>query len=218
MAWYKCIGNNSGGGQLTVEKIEESDWDILLNKDSNTLYLVTADSRPDLILYQYLGNTRLSMYRQDLSAYEFWYENMSIADYIIDTNVVIGGANYSRPWQIELNMGKRANLGESCFISFNENSGVEIYYSSGSLSDTNLKIYGGFFGRDGDILTSNFENADVIIKYENNAITVTTNGIQTYTTSTYRDMGTKKIRLFRRGTEEFKASGFINYIGFKWLD
>lgn len=216
-SWQNLIGtdindiNTIGGGSnvSNVSKLTETKYENLSTKDNNTIYIITPDNRDDIILYQYQGNDRITS--KDISNYEFWYENVYLSNsFSITTNVNIGGTNYNRDWQIEMNLEKPFTASNITIIGF-ENINSDFDQSSGyDLQGFNL------FGTSSQQIVQNFPDKDIIIKKENGTVTVTADGVQTFTSNVFADIDANMI-LFNYYSGNYYWQGWINYIGFKWL-
>lgn len=200
----------SGGSNVSnVSKLTETEYANLSTKDNNTIYIITPDNRDDIILYQYQGNNRIVS--KDISDYEFWYENVYLSNsFSITTNVNIGGTNYNRDWQIEMNLEKPFAANNIAIIGF-ENTSADFDQPSGyDLQGYNL------FGTSSQQIVQNFPDKDIIIKKENGTVTVTADGVQTFTSNVFDDIDANMI-LFNYYSGNYYWQGWINYIGFKWL-
>ena len=186
----------------------------ITNVHSNdTLYYVTDDSRNDINLYMAQGDNRIpSKYFEDISDYEFWYEDVSISDYPVQTDISFEGDNANRDFEFVFNLGPRA-VGSECVLIGCNDSAREIYYDS--YGNVDLKAYGGILGQASSIVP-NFAGKDVVIKRESGVVTVTSNGTVTVTSDTWDLPG--YLKLFAYTGNNYKYVGHINYFGFRWLN
>lgn len=207
-----AIENLPDGGISGIVRLTAAEYAALVSKNPTTLYLVTDATYTNVVEARYIGTTQISEYKNDLSDYEFWYENTFIpAGYSKQTSINFTGANANKNWQFEINLAGRGSSSECTLIGFATDS-KEIYWDS--YGANTLKVYGDLFDTNGDITTA-FINKDIIIKKENGVITVTTDGVQTFTSNTIT--ATSNVKLFNYYNDTYPFNGYINYFGFKWL-
>lgn len=224
MAWFKCVGNSGGGNISETVRLTETEWNNLSVKDNNKIYYVTNDNG-DMVIYTYQGNRRILNYKNDISDYEFWYEdlkfprNMSGADYAysyywLDHGIKLNSTeNFGRSWQLEFNVSPQNGSSNENVVIGTTTSGdqnIEIYM--GNTNNAMLYLYGKI-----SAYIANARDKDVVIKFENNVVTVTVDGTLTNTINYTPTVDNNNYFVVANYRNYYCYSGIMKYIGFKWL-
>ena len=222
---YGGVLSEGGVSEISeIVRLTETEWNNLSVKDNNKIYYVT-NGNGDMVLYTYQGNRRILNYKNDISDYEFWYEdlkfprNMGSADYAysyywLDNGIKLNSTeNLGRSWQLEFNVSpENGTSRENAVIgtSTSDYQNIEIYM--GNTNNAMLYLYGK--------ISANIPNArdkDVIIKFENNVVTVTIDGVLTNTINYTPTEDNNNYFVVANYRDNYCYSGYMNYIGFKWL-
>lgn len=209
-----------GAGDVSTMLISESDFDNLDVKDGNTVYEVYHNTFGTQILKKYQGDKRIINYKQDISEYEFWYEDVACISKPYDkssdsSEIVNTGITWnefiSNDWQIEFNVTSMLNSSESAIIGSNTSGNFEIYFNSSN----NLYIYG--FGPDRAMTDCNGADIKITFNHTTKETKVYRNDvlIDTFTASA-SGSSSAYIQLFDY-RNNYKFLGIVKYIGFKWL-
>ena len=228
MAYFRC------GGGKNIEQIKivsESEYSSIVNKNANTLYLVTLGSGP--IIYKiYLGDVELK--NNDGSEYDFYIENFlnqmalgatpntsnEYTNGCIDTGIKLFD-DLSRSWEIDFKALKRELSSNN---SSAENVICGISYGGNA---PNFELYATHTGNDFYIYAMGQDNAtgcsfghDIRIVYDaaTNTLSCYQDGdLQSTINVTFTQ--TSAITLFvgsYRDNNHY-LQGLIEYFGFKWL-
>lgn len=209
-----------GAGNVSTVLISESDFDNLSVKNGNTVYEVYHNTFGTQILRKYQGDKRIINYKQDISEYEFWYEDVACIqkpdNKSGDTSEIVNtGITWddfiSHDWQIEFNATSMLNSSESAIIGSNTSGNLEIYFGS----TNNLYIYG--FGPDRAMNDCNGADIKITFNHTTKETNVYRNDvlIDTFTASA-SSSSSAYIQLFDY-RDNYKFLGIVKYIGFKWL-
>lgn len=209
-----------GAGNVSTMLISESDFDNLSVKDGNTVYEVYHNTFGTQILTRYQGDKRIINYKQDISEYEFWYEDVACiqkpdnksgdTSEIVNTGIT-WNEFISNDWQIEFNATSVLNSSESAIIGSNTSGNLEIYF----VSTNSLYIYG--FGPDRAMTDCNGADMKITFNHTTKETNVYKNDvlIDTFTASA-SSSSSAYIQLFDY-RDNYKFLGIVKYIGFKWL-
>lgn len=223
MVYFKCMGN--GGGKITgTIRLTETEWNNLSVKDNNKIYYITNEN-DDMIIYTYQGNRRILNYKNDISDYEFWYEdlkyprNMGGADYAynyywLDNGIKLNSTeNLGRSWQLEFNASPQSGTSNDKVVIGTDTSSdqnIEIYYGGNNYAT--LYLYGKI-----SVTIQNARDKDIIVKFENNVVTVTVDGVLTNTVNYTPVEDNNNYFVVGNYRNNYSFNGYINYVGFKWL-
>lgn len=214
-------------GGITLTKTE---YNALETKDDKIIYNIVDIDRPFRVLEQYQGDKRITLYKDNVSDYEFWYEELtfptnSAGEFepeqaaIVTTVDINNEETINRDWQLEF------------YFTPNDNGyGTNEYPIIGSLSSsgsglielyTQLSNLQGFWLYGSSLPDSNIgdiKNKDVKITVENHVFRLWADGELIYTKNDYNPgshtSNVLTIGSYRMG---YLFSGKIKYIGFKWL-
>lgn len=215
----------SEGGEISeTVRLTETEWNNLSVKDNNKIYYITNDNG-DMIIYTYQGNRRILNYKNDISDYVFWYEDLKFprdmisADYAkeyywLDNNIMLNSTeNLGRSWQLEFNVSPQTgSSSEKVVIGTDTSSDQNVeFYITGAGS---LCLYGQGFNDDN---CGNVVNKNVIVKFENNIITVTVDNILVITKNYTPTVDNNNYFVVANYRDYYCFNGYMNYIGFKWL-
>jgi len=226
MAWYRCGGGSGSGRISSTVRLTETEWEALSNKDNSTIYYVT-NANGDMVLYTYQGSERILNYKSAaaISDYEFWYEdlkfprNMDSTDYAysyywLDHGIKLNSTeNLGRSWQLEFNVSpENGTSRENAVIgtSTSDDQNIEIYM--GGTNNAVLYLYGKI-----SATIQNARDKDIVIKFENNVVTVTVDGTLTSTINYTPTVDNNNYFVVANYRNNYCYSGYMNYIGFKWL-
>lgn len=211
------------GSISTISKtalISETDFANLSTKEDDTLYEVYHNNFGTQIIERYQGSKRILNHKQDISEYEFWYEDVACIQQprnkSSDTSEIVNtGITWddfiSHDWQIEFNATSMLNSSESAIIGSNTSGNLEIYFGS----TNNLYIYG--FGPDRAMTDCNGADIKITFNHTTKETNVYKNDvlIDTFTASA-SSSSSAYIQLFDY-RDNYKFLGIVKYIGFKWL-
>ena len=214
-------------GCITLTKEE---YNALTEKDNAIIYNIVDAGRPFRVLEQYQGDKRVTLYKDNVSDYEFWYEELtfptqSTGDFDADQAAIVTEVDINstetinRDWQLEFRFVPNANgygTSEYPIVGSFSSSGsglVEFYTQSSSLNG--FWLYGSSLS---DNNIGDMRDKDVMIKVESHVLTVYADGELIYTKSDYspssHESNPLTIGSYRMN---YLYSGKIKYVGFKWL-
>lgn len=222
-----CMAIGGGGQDISeIVRLTSTEYDALQTKDDTKLYQIGTSAASELITKSFQGNKRI-LRKQDISDYEFWYEDLyfpykyNSSDYILPFGFGIETQeNYQKNWQLEFKVtiptGTDPNSSEFPVFGTVDSSGryLEFYVSR---NGTGFKIFSNDYS---DSSVGNLSGTDVVVKREGNVLTISSDGVTTATLtwngSSYDDSALMYIGRYKR-SNLYLMSGFIEYIGFKWL-
>lgn len=214
-------------GGITLTKTE---YNALETKDNSIIYNIVDINRPFRVLEQYQGDKRITLYKDDVSSYEFWYEEVtfpttSAGEFepeqaaIITTVDINNTETINRDWQLEFYFTPNDNgygTSEYPIIGSFASSGsgrIELYTQPSNLQG--FWLYGSSLP---DSNIGDIKNKDVKVTVENNVFRLWADGELIYTKNDYNpgshESNPLTIGSYRMG---YLFSGKIKYIGFKWL-
>lgn len=214
-------------GGITLTKTE---YNALETKDNAIIYNITTEGRPFRVLEQYQGDKRITLYKDNVSSYEFWYEELtfptqSTGDFGPDQAAIVTEVDINstetvdRDWQMEFCFVPNENgYGTSEYPvigSFNgSGSGVVEFYTQKS-SLNGFWLYGSSLP---DNNIGDMRNKDILIKVENHVFKLWADETLIYTNNDYNP-GSHESNPLIIGSYRmnYLYSGKIKYIGFKWL-
>ena len=241
MAYFRCIGNNGGGGTLPTKYWHgtQSQFDAITTKSDDTVYHIEfpadgSTSRPNIsnICGLYIGNTKI--YPCAKNGYDYWIEDLffpdtnatgiSNIDYELNTGLDFCSAtNKDRDWQIEFKatLSTTATLSGDQLIcgvgnSVGSSSTIkELYFDTSG----NLKMAGSGIGDSQYLADANGHDIKLVFSRSANTIEIYKDGTLGNTitnvgsTSAYTryDLG------ISRYNNNYRFHGTINYFKFKWL-
>lgn len=234
MAWYRCIGNSGGGSSEISEivRLTETEWNNLSTKDNNKIYNVT-NSNGDMIRKTYQGNRRI-LRKQDISDYEFWYEDLIFPDvlsvsnnnyhnnarnYAINTGIeIFSSSNYQKSFEIDFKVNPVFNTSDSHrygnIIAKNNYTSPEFQiYVDEQISGV------GITNGSMDSRISNMFNKDIqyVFDRDNGNVKMYVDDVLTDTQSLTTSIEADNPLLIGLYGTYSPFNGIINYIGFKWL-
>lgn len=230
MAWYKCIGSNSGGISLPTKYWHgtQDEYDNLSNYSNDTIYniehIVTGSYMNNVVKIM-IGQNQIFPY--ELSGYDWYMNNMFFPDtnatetdnlwYSIDMGILLGSSeNINKNWQMEF----KATLSQTATLS-----GDQIIVGTGSNEDIK-EIYLNTSGNlcisaNGISDTSYISNAngyDIKIIRDGSNLELYKDGILVDTLTTYsQSLNTRYYLGISRYTNNYRFHGTIEYFKFKWL-
>ena len=216
-----------------VVRLTQTEYDNLATKYNNKLYLIT-NSNKDMIYKQYQGNRRI-LRKQDISDYEFWYEDLIFPDvlsvsnnnyhnnarnYAINTGIeIFSSSNYQKSFEIDFKVNPVFNTSDSHrygnIIAKNNYTSPEfqIYVDE--------QINGvGITNGSMDSRISNMFNKDIryVFDRDNGNVKMYVDDVLTDTQSLTTSIEADNPLLIGLYGTYSPFNGTINYIGFKWLD
>ena len=231
-----CIAIGGSTDISEVARLTETEWSNLQIKDNNKIYLICNDQK-DMVRKMYQGDRRI-LKKEDISDYEFWYEDLrfpyylntstgtaySADRYAFDTEInPFSNDNKERSFEIDFKI-INAILGHSygniiANHAYDSSKVFQIYYYEGE-----SKVGFGF-QQSGDHNTSSTSvlNKDIRMVFDRTeSPTVTVNiYIDNVLDSTFivtnfeYSNNALRIGLYDNYSP---FNGCIDYIGFKWLD
>ena len=214
-------------GGMTLTKTE---YNALETKDNTIIYNIVTEGRPFRVLEQYQGDRRITLYKDDVSDYEFWYEELmfptnSVGEFeaeqaaIVTTVDINNTETIDRDWQLEFYFTPNDNrYGTSEYpvvgsLSGNGNGNIELYTQSSNLQG--FWLYGSSLP---DSNIGDIKNKDVKITVENHVFRLWADGELIYTKNDYNP-GSHTSNPLTIGSYRmnYLFSGKIKYVGFKWL-
>lgn len=231
-----CMAIGGGGTDISeMVRLTEAEWSNLQTKDEDKIYLICNDQK-DMIRKMYQGNRRI-LKKEDISEYEIWYEDLwfpyylatssgytySADRYAFDTDLEpFSSENYQRSFEVccKINPILNQNYGNiMASHSYRSNKVFQFYFYR---SDNGI---GTAFKSDGNTIeiSSDCRNKDlrmVVDRSNQNACTVSIYiddvlaGSAEFTNFTDSD---NPLRIGLYDTYS-PFNGYIDYIGFKWLD